>query len=168
MIFVLGLDFATKYWASQAMTVGEHIPVIGQRIGFTLVHNRGAAFDTFEGMHLFLIIASGLLIAAGLFYLGRYHSRHSRWMLVGASLIVSGGLGNFIDRVRLGYVVDMLDIRILPVFNVADMAVVTGCIMLCFYILFLDKGRDSDEDRGSDEDKDSGAGKNSGQRQKQE
>jgi signal peptidase II len=59
----------------------------------------------------------------------------------GLGLVLGGAIGNFIDRIRLGYVVDFIDFRVWPVFNIADSAVTIGVIMLVFYFLFMFKGK---------------------------
>ena len=142
VLLVAGGDQIVKYLVSSNMTVGQRIPVIGDYVRLTLVHNRGAAFDTFEGMRVLLTILPLVLILAGIGYMFLHRKDIHPVLLVSLSLIVGGGIGNLIDRVRLGYVVDMLDIRILPVFNVADMGVVIGCGLLCLYVLFIEGRKD--------------------------
>jgi signal peptidase II len=65
------------------------------------------------------------------------HRDQSRMLLVPIAMIIGGGIGNLIDRIAAGYVVDMFDFRVFPIFNVADSFVTVGCILLCIYILFF-------------------------------
>ena len=142
VLLLVGGDQIVKYLVSSHMTVGQSIPVVGDLFRLTLVHNRGAAFDTFEGMRSFLTFFPLILILGCLVFIWIKRKDIHPVLLVSLSLIAGGGVGNLIDRFRLGYVVDMLDIRILPVFNVADMGVVIGCGLLCLYVLFIEGRKD--------------------------
>lgn len=129
------LDQLVKYLVAGGMALGESIPVIEGVFHITRFHNTGAAFSSFEGQRVLLIALPVVLIAAGLVYAWKNRSK-SRLMLLSIAMIIGGGIGNLIDRVALGYVVDMFDFRVFPIFNVADSFVTVGCILLCIYILF--------------------------------
>ena len=132
---VLGLDQAAKALASGRLLLGEPVPVLGDFLRLTLVHNRGAAFGLFPGSRVPFIIVSVLAIAVVLYLFARdaYRSALSR-VLLGS--ILGGALGNLIDRVRLGYVVDFIEVGVgslrWPVFNVADSAVTLGVLILAW------------------------------------
>ena len=70
---------------------------------------------------------------------GELVKRGAEVMLTSLSLVIAGGLGNLIDRVMTGYVIDFIDFRFWPVFNFADICVTVGCVLLCIYVVFLDK-----------------------------
>ena len=134
LVLILVLDQATKYLASINLLEGETIPVINGIFHITLVHNRGAAFGLFQA-HSGVFVALSIIVASLILYL------NYRWVNKGAlvtcvlALIVGGAIGNLIDRLRFGYVVDFLDFRIWPVFNVADSAISIGTIVLIIYII---------------------------------
>lgn len=139
MIAVVAVDQIVKYIIDTGFAVGESVPVIKGIFHITYVQNRGAAFSTFMGQRAMLIIFPIVLIAALAFYYFKY-GRNEHWTLrLAISLIISGGVGNLIDRVLRGFVVDMFDFRVWPVFNVADIAVCVGCGALLLYVIFFDK-----------------------------
>lgn len=134
---VLALDQLTKWLVSARLLLGEPVSVLGDVVRLTLVHNRGAAFGLFPGSRVPFIIVSVLAIAVVLYLFQRdaYRSGLSRILLGG---ILGGALGNLIDRARLGYVVDFIEVGVgslkWPVFNVADSAVTLGVIFLAWIL----------------------------------
>lgn len=137
------LDIYTKYLAVTNFKVNE-TEIIKDAFYFTYVENRGAAFGIMQNMQwLFIILTGAVLIAIVAYVIVK--KPQSKLLLLSLGGIVGGGIGNLIDRIRLGYVIDFIDVRIInyPVFNVADCFVVGGCILLCVYILFF-----SDKNRG--------------------
>ena len=136
IVIAVALDQLVKYLVVHGMALGESIPVIDGVFHITRFHNTGAAFSSFEGQRILLIALPCVLIAAGLIYMWR-HKDASRMLLIPVAMIIGGGIGNLIDRACLGYVVDMFDFRVFPIFNVADSFVTVGCILLCIYILFF-------------------------------
>lgn len=134
LVLILVLDQATKYLASINLLEGQTIPVINGIFHITLVHNRGAAFGLFQA-HSGVFVVLSIIVASLILYI------NYRWVNKGTlvtcvlALIVGGAIGNLIDRLRLGYVVDFLDFRIWPVFNVADSAISIGTIVLIIYIV---------------------------------
>ena len=130
------LDQLVKHLVVSGMALGQSIPVIEGVFHITRFHNTGAAFSSFEGQRALLIALPVVLIIVGAVFLWKY--RHaSLWFRIPVAMIIGGGIGNLIDRAALGYVVDMFDFRVFPIFNVADSFVTVGCILLCVYILFL-------------------------------
>jgi signal peptidase II len=134
LVLILVLDQVTKYLASINLLEGQTIPVINGIFHITLVHNTGAAFGLFQA-HSGTFVVLSIIVSALILYL------NYRWMNKGTlvtcvlALIVGGAIGNLIDRLRFGYVVDFLDFRIWPVFNVADSAISIGTIILIIYII---------------------------------
>jgi len=132
---VLGLDQLTKLLASARLSPGEPEPVLGQFLRLTLVHNSGAAFGLFPGSRVPFILVSVLAIAVVLYLFARdaYRSLANRILL---GCILGGALGNLLDRIRWGRVVDFIDVGLgtirWPVFNIADSAVTLGVILLAW------------------------------------
>lgn len=139
MIAIVAIDQAVKYIIAANFSAGESVPVILNIFHITYVQNRGAAFSTFMGQRMMLIGLPVVLIAALAFYYYRY-GKEEHWTLrLAISLIIAGGIGNLIDRVFRGFVVDMFDFIVWPVFNVADIAVCIGCGALVLYVILFDK-----------------------------
>jgi signal peptidase II len=129
-------DQAAKFFVSANLKLHESLAVIKDVFHITLIHNRGAAFGIFKGMlpvFIFLSVVTVFLIilCANRFRHTYYHVR------TGLLLILAGAIGNLIDRLRFGYVIDFIDLRIWPVFNIADMTITIGGIFLVLHILFM-------------------------------
>ena len=141
---LLALDQWVKRYISATLPLGEARPLLPGLVELRTVHNYGAAWSSFSGMRWLLVAATSLIVLAILAALVRRVVRHPLGVLAGC-LIVSGGLGNILDRVRLGYVVDMFNFQFMnyPVFNVADILVVCGTIgFAAYYLLLHDKSKD--------------------------
>ncbi len=134
-VLVVACDLATKALASRLLLPGRPIPVIGDFVRLTLVHNSGAAFGLFPGSRVAFIIFSLLAIGVIFTLFIRLPGR-GRAELVALGALLGGALGNLHDRVRAGFVVDFIEVGIgrfrWPVFNVADIAVTGGVILLLF------------------------------------
>jgi signal peptidase II len=142
IILLVALDQATKWVIHYFMDPGETIPVIFGIFHITFVRNTGAAFSQFQGQRGLLIgLTSMVLMFLVIYLVKKIH--HDHWsMLLSLSLIIAGGLGNLLDRIRLGYVVDFFDFQIWPVFNVADMAIVGGCGLMILNVFWLGKNHE--------------------------
>lgn len=108
-------------------------------VGLRYVENRGAAFSSFEGARWFLIILTIILIVALTVWIIKEKNK-SPFMVYSGATVIAGGLGNLIDRIRLGYVVDYIEVRLFnfAIFNFADICVVLGAICLVVYICFIE------------------------------
>ena len=132
---LIGLDQIIKYWALNYLKELNSIPVINNIFSLTYVENRGAAFGMLQNNQSIFILVAAVASCFGLYYL---HSKKVNNLgKIGILLVISGAIGNLIDRVRLGFVVDYLDFHIIwsYVFNLADCFVVVGTILLCLYII---------------------------------
>lgn len=135
------LDQLTKFWTVSNIPLYDHISAIPGLFRLTYVQNTGAAFSALEGARWLFILVFALL-TAGLIY--EYFFKRmpfttpERWCV---AAIYGGGLGNIIDRVRLGYVVDMIETEFIrfPVFNVADCFITCGCIALLIHLVFFNR-----------------------------
>lgn len=138
---LLGVDLYSKAWIETNLRLGEIIPVISNFFEITYLRNTGAAWSMFDASWMRPIF---LLISAGVTLVGFYYFIKERdtLLLWGIGLILSGNLGNFYDRLTLGYVRDMLSFNIFgydfPVFNVADSCLVVGVGVLFLY-MFLEE-----------------------------
>lgn len=132
---IVFFDQLIKISVMMTMRQGESILVIPQVFHITYILNPGAAFGLFEYQRgLFIAIALIFLLAAAYYY--------PQWRLEGAKirygvvLLLGGAIGNLIDRIQSGFVVDYLDFRIWPIFNLADIAIVFGVASLIYAIFF--------------------------------
>ncbi len=141
-VLVILLDQVTKYIALSNLNYLEPLSV-GPFFNFTLVYNSGAAFSLLSNLGPYkLIFLSGIAITASIFiliFLFRLKSNRY-WMSGSLSLILGGAVGNLIDRIQYGIVVDFIDLHIKglhwPAFNIADIAISTGAIMLMIEIIW--------------------------------
>ena len=134
---LIGLDQIIKYWALNFLKEVNSIPVINNIFSLTYVENRGAAFGLLQNNQSIFILVAAVASCFGLYYL---HSKKVNNLgKIGILLVISGAIGNLIDRVRLGFVVDYLDFHIIwsYVFNLADCFVVVGTILICLYIITI-------------------------------
>ena len=143
---ILLVDQLVKYVVRNHMYVGESIPVIQGVFHLTYVRNTGAAFNLFEGMSMFLQIVTFFALVFAVWFMEKHLQRH--WtLLLSMILIISGGAGNLLDRLFLGYVTDLFEFRLIhfPVFNVADIAICVGCFILVLYTFLFDRPAEEKE-----------------------
>lgn len=141
-VVLIGLDQATKYVAlTNLKPIGSTVFIKGF-LDFTFVENRGVAFGMFSGQRWFILLLTAVITVALLYYYNKL-PRTKEYQLVRMVmlLIFSGAIGNMIDRIFRGYVVDFFEFSFFrfPVFNVADIYVVVGVCILAFLILFVIK-----------------------------
>ena len=136
IILSIAADQITKYFAVANLAGQPSYPFIKDILHFTYVENRGAAFGMLANHRWIFMIISIVAIAAVMVWLFKDKSS-TPWFRVAAGLIVGGGIGNMIDRVFLGYVVDFIDVVCIDfyVFNVADSCVCVGCGMFLAGVL---------------------------------
>ena len=137
LVMIVG-DQALKGWTISHLELGESTPFIPAIMQLTRVHNYGAAWSSLSGKTVLLIAVTAVMMIAVAVLLIRRVVRHP----LGVSaclLILGGGIGNIIDRIRLGFVVDMFDLLLFsyPVFNLADCFVVVGAILGAVYYLWI-------------------------------
>lgn len=137
---LIGLDQLVKEWTVANIeldTVRDFVPGF---MSLAYLRNYGAAYSILQNQQWFFTIVT-IIVMVGLVWYFIKQINGSFWILFSLSLIMAGGLGNFIDRVRLGYVVDMfhLDFINFPVFNVADICLTVGVGILFICILKEEK-----------------------------
>lgn len=137
----IGIDQLTKFWVVQQIPLHTTVPVWNGVFHLTYTQNTGAAFSSFEGQHwLFALV---MLVFIG-FIIWEFPKKKmpfttfERWLMIS---ILAGGIGNMIDRLRLGYVVDMIEVEFMnfAVFNVADIFITCGCFLLIAHLIFFNK-----------------------------
>ena len=138
---IVAVDQWVKYLVVQNIALFGHVDAIPGLFHLTYVQNTGAAFSSFEGLRwLFVGLFAALTVAIVWEYFKKPmpFTKLDRWCL---AAIYGGGLGNVIDRIRLGYVVDMVDVDFMEfaVFNVADCFIVCGSILLMISMIFFNK-----------------------------
>lgn len=132
---LVALDQAAKLWALRFLASVGSIPVIRDIFHLTYVENRGAAFGVLQNKRWFFIVLTVVIVSGVMYFI--YKNRGMNiYLKLSLDLVVAGAIGNLIDRVRLGFVVDFLDFRIWPVFNIADICVVVGGMTLAYILLF--------------------------------
>ena len=155
VLLMIAADQLVKYWAFTSLQAQHTIPLIENVFHLTYVENRGAAFSLFaqfDSRWIFEALAVIITVAIFAVLRKRYiQTALGRWSLV---LVAAGALGNAIDRVIHGFVVDMFDFRLIhfPVFNVADIFICIGGVLFVIYFLFQHKD-DKTADKLSDSDK---------------
>lgn len=147
-VFVWGVavaiaDQLLKKLFSGTMQLGESIPVLPGIFHLTYIQNPGAAFGLFENQTLFFIAIAAFLLAF-LAFAYKELAAQGIWVRYGMSLLAGGAVGNLLDRVRLGAVIDYLDFRIWPIFNLADIGICLGATLIVWGLL-REEGRETSE-----------------------
>ncbi|MGX6991355.1 signal peptidase II [Pseudolactococcus reticulitermitis] len=137
IVIVLGiiLDQVVKMATVKNIKLSEQKPMLKGLLSLTHLQNDGAAWSILEGQQWFFVLTTVLVLVVAIWFWLKNLSKN--WYAIGLTLIISGALGNFIDRVRQGYVVDMfqLDFINFPIFNVADILLSVGFVVLFIGIL---------------------------------
>ena len=144
---IVAADQFTKVLVLQQIPLHAEVELLPGVVGLTYVRNYGAAFSSFQGMQwLFTVVflAFTAMVVWEFWKKSMPFTKLERWCI---AAVYGGGLGNMIDRVRLGYVVDMIETKFItfPVFNVADCFITCGCILLIVHLLFWNKNFWKDE-----------------------
>ena len=141
-VLIVAADQVTKYLVLTGIDLHETVDAIPGLFHLTYEQNTGAAFSSFEGMQWLFLIVFIVFTAAIVWEFAKKKmgfATFEKWCIVA---VWAGGLGNMIDRLRLGYVVDMIavDFMNFPVFNVADCFITCGSIALVAHLIFFNKG----------------------------
>lgn len=150
VLLTLIVDQFAKYMVTSSMYHGESLAVFPPVFYITYVLNPGAAFGMLANQTSFFIVVS-LLVIIGVLVGYRYLPRERVWTHIALGLVVGGAMGNLIDRVRLGLVIDFLDFKVWPVFNLADTAIVTGAVILVLDVWLADRKESRKVDQGDGE-----------------
>ncbi|MDI3478220.1 MAG: signal peptidase [Thermoanaerobacterium sp.] len=129
------IDQLSKYFVVKYLKPIGSFPIINNIFHFTYVENRGAAFGILQNRTLFFIIITVIVGTILIYSIVKIPG--STFYKFTLSMILGGAIGNLIDRVRLGYVVDFIDFKFFPaVFNLADSMIVVGAFLLCYVLIF--------------------------------
>ncbi len=139
---VLFTDQTVKSLISSNMLLNENIPVLNNIVSLTKTYNTGAAFGIFQDGTRFLSVFSILAIVLMCVYVIKNYKSLNLLGIVAWGLVLGGTIGNFVDRLSLGYVLDFirLDFVNFPIFNIADLSINCGAALLIIYIIFASKG----------------------------
>lgn len=138
-IFVILFDQGSKFFIQSKMKIGESIPIIKGIFHITYIENPRTAFGLFEYQTMFFVVAALISVILAVLIYKKIAFKHDSSMYIPLVLILGGAVGNLIDRVRIGRVIDFLDFRIWPIFNFADSALVCGMLILLVHFLFYSK-----------------------------
>nr|WP_305069127.1 signal peptidase II [Limosilactobacillus kribbianus] len=134
-LVLVALDQLVKHWVVATISLGASKTVLPGVLALTNLHNTGAAWSMLSGQQGFFVLITVAALAIIGYLMVRW--RHQRSLMIGLTLILAGTLGNFIDRLAHGYVVDMFETLFVsfPVFNVADSCLTIGVLILIIAIL---------------------------------
>ena len=137
LIIILGIiiDQLTKLLVVANLPFNSTVSVLGDFFGLRYIHNQGAAWSLLEE-HPMLLVVLSLVILIVVIVLLYKTPKEQKLLRAGFALVIAGALGNLIDRIRLGYVVDFLRLPHWPIFNIADCLLVVGVILICIVLLF--------------------------------
>lgn len=156
---LVGLDQLTKWLVTVYLKDRPDITVIPGVLDFSYETNTGAAWSILSGERWFLVVLTGIMIVALLIFVLSGKLRRYTMFNISATLIIAGGIGNLIDRLVQGYVVDFIKTTFMsfPVFNVADCFVVVGSILLLiFFLFFYEEKTPAEVSHGNETDDPSG------------
>ena len=135
---IVAIDQCLKLLVENNIAVGAKVYIVEQYLVLTNVHNTGAAFSFLADQPQVVLGITSAIVAVGFYFL--FVFRGNPLMQTFISLILGGANGNLLDRMTHGYVIDYIDINIIPVFNFADICVTVGTLFLCIVITALSRG----------------------------
>ena len=146
-VLIVVIDQVSKYLTVANIALGEAVPAIPGLFQLTYLKNTGMAFSLLEGGRWFFLVMTAVAFVLMFVAVKKKWINHPVGLWALAS-IAGGAVGNLIDRVRLGYVIDMIEVTFVDfaVFNIADSFVVIGAILLVIYAFFFDKAEEKPHD----------------------
>lgn len=146
LILIL-IDQFSKYYISNHYVLYQSYDLIDKVLYLTYIKNKGAAFGILQNYQILFIITT-IVILTFITYYYLITANNKIMLKIALILIIAGGVGNLIDRIRLNYVIDFIDVKIWPIFNFADSYVVIGCILLIIFEIFINKDKDGVKGNG--------------------
>ena len=147
VVAMIILDQLVKYWTVSVLKAAGSIPILENVFHLTYVENRGAAFSILQGQKFFFILVTVFVLTMIIIAFHKKWIMHfsGKWALL---MVAGGAIGNLIDRIFRGFVVDMFDFCLInfPVFNVADIFVVCGGFLIAFYVMFIHPDPEKNDD----------------------
>lgn len=143
VVVLVGIDQVVKLWAAGALQNGP-IDLIPDVLSFTYHQNFGAAFGILQQKRVFLVAMTLVVIAVG-FYLIFAKKLQDPYLIVSVTLIIAGGVGNLVDRIFRGYVIDYIYFEPInfPIFNFADCCVCIGTLLVVWYVMIIEPKREA-------------------------
>ena len=135
LVLIIAIDQICKHIIVSNFFLGESIPVVDGIFHITYVLNPGAAFGIMQNMGIVFIVAAVLLVLA-VFYFRHWLRKQCFFLRLGVISVLAGAIGNLIDRIQTGLVVDFFDFRIWPVFNIADISICVGVVAIIYALMF--------------------------------
>jgi len=135
VLVIYFLDQLSKVFVGQLLSSGSSISIINNVFHLTLVHNKGAAFGMMQRHPYIFIVIAVISIAVIVYFLIKKKQFLSSGEKIALCFILGGTIGNLTDRLRVGYVIDFIDLRVWPVFNVADSFITVGAVLLGWALL---------------------------------
>ncbi len=149
-LIVIAADQISKRLVDHFITPETTIEIIPDFLGFTYIRNTGAAWSLFAGKRVFLILLTSVLLLALLAYVLIAGSKVPTSEKIALGLIFGGGLSNLISRIADGYVIDFINFYFIPIFNLADVAITCGCVLLALSVLLIEPLRLKRAGHGTD------------------
>lgn len=147
---IASLTIVADQWMKRlvvtSLPLGQSLPFLPPLVQLTYIQNTGAAFGLFKGQHLLFLVFS-LLVIVWIVWDLLTKPAMAATALWGCALVLGGAVGNLIDRVRLGYVIDFIDLRVWPVFNVGDSAITIGVTLLLLHSFFAGRRQERGDRR---------------------
>lgn len=139
-IIIILLDQITKFYAVQLLKGNAPVVIIENFLRLNYVENFGAAFGILQNKKIFFIIITTIVVIGIIVYI-KTNTNLTITMKIALAMVIGGAIGNLIDRVRLGYVIDFVDVNFwglydFPVFNIADSSIVIATILICYLVIF--------------------------------
>lgn len=132
-ILIIIIDQITKYIAKSNLELNQSIPIINDLFHITLTTNTGAGFGLLRENNSLILFITIIILGFILFYYDKFPKKGKEQISI--VLIVSGALSNLFDRIFLGHIIDFIDFKIWPIFNIADVSITLGVIYLIFYYM---------------------------------
>lgn len=153
-IILILLDQFSKFLVKTYLMGREPLVLINDFLRLYYIENRGAAFGILQGKRSFLTIITIIVLVFLTIYLFRNYRKLPKIYLFSISLLIGGTIGNFIDRIRLNYVVDFISVKIFnynfAIFNFADVFIVLGTILICIGIILYDNPKNKPKSEKND------------------
>lgn len=142
ILLTIFIDQITKYFSYNYLKAIQSFDIVKGLLSFTYVENTGVAFGMFKNVYFVLVPLTVLITVVCLYYMLKAKKHNCKLLSISLSLIVSGAVGNLIDRIIRGFVVDFIEVTFIefPVFNFADICVVCGAILTVILVCFTKEG----------------------------
>ncbi|RAP76634.1 signal peptidase II [Paenibacillus montanisoli] len=154
-VLVFVIDYVTKKWVENSLTIGETKHVLGDFFILTSIRNKGAAFGILQEQRILFILITLVVVGGIVWYMTKNHDTGRKLLLGGLGLVLGGALGNFLERALYGEVVDFLQFTfgsyVFPIFNIADTGICIGVGMILLDAILTSKNENGDSNEREEE-----------------